>query len=85
MDGEREYLKKLSPFVIIEYIKNSIEILINLKVEERLESEKNNIEKNKILIGEDYLNDKEIQNENSYEILLRKHESDIRNHIKVIR
>jgi hypothetical protein len=85
LDGEREYLKKLSPFVIIEYIKNSIEILINLKVEERLESEKNNIEKNKILIGEDYLNDKEIQNENSYEILLRKHESDIRNHIKVIR
>jgi hypothetical protein len=59
--------------------------LVNIKVEERLEYEKNNIEKNKILMGDDYLNEKENQNENTYEILLRKHESDIRNHIKVIK
>lgn len=36
-------------------------------------------------MGDDYLNEKENQNENTYEILLRKHESDIRNHIKVIK
>ena len=59
----------MNPFVILEYIKNSIDILINLKVEERLESEKN----------------VEINNttENEYEVLLRKLESDIRIHIKV--
>jgi hypothetical protein len=73
-------LRNLSPFVILEYIKNSIEILINIKVEERLESEKNYIEKNKY-IDDNYQNNLDYQN--SYETLLRKYESDIRNHMKV--
>lgn len=60
----------MNPFVILEYIKNSIDILINLKVEERLE------EKNVENLS---LEDKQ----NEYEVLLRKLESDIRTHIKV--
>ena len=71
---EKEALRNLSPFVIIDYIKNSIETLVNIKVEERLESEKNLIETNKTI--EDH--------QNSYESLLRKYEADIRGHIKVI-
>ena len=63
----------MSPFVILEYIKNSIDILINLKVEKKLESEKNANENNASL--ED--------NQNEYEVLLRKLESDIRTHIKI--
>lgn len=74
LEEEKEQLKTTDPLVIIEYIKTSMDILINLKVEERLESEKHSIENNKTL--EDH--------QNSYEILLRKYESDIRQHIKVI-
>ena len=75
----------MSPFVILEYIKNSIDILISLKVEERLESEKNAnananenaYEKN----NNNYAFSNDYQNE--YEVLLRKLESDIRTHIKI--
>jgi hypothetical protein len=69
----------MSPFVILEYIKNSIDILINLKVEERLESEKNINDNN--FIANSNLTHEEYQNE--YEVLLRKLESDIRTHIKI--
>jgi hypothetical protein len=77
----------MSPIVIIEYIKNSIDILINLKVEEKLESEKNananvNSKANENTNNNNYYNSKE-DNQNEYEVLLRKLESDIRIHIKI--
>ena len=68
---EKENLKKTNPLVILDYIKNSIDILIELKVEERIEAyKKQNSEE-----------DEDRQNE--YETLLRKLESDIRQHIRV--
>jgi hypothetical protein len=70
MNQERENLKKTNPLTIIEYIKSSIDILIELKVEERMNLEK------KLLQDEE-----ECMNE--YEALLRKLEGDIRQHIKV--
>lgn len=73
LEKEREMLMKMSPFIILEYIKNSIDILITLKVEEKLEIERNNSFEG---------TDEEKQNE--YEVLLRKLESDIRGHIKVL-
>lgn len=69
---EKEALKNTDPLTLIEYIKNSIDILINLKVEEKLEIEKNS--------GTNL--DQEAK-QNEYEVLLRKLESDIRSHIKV--
>ena len=71
-DDEREKLRKTNPLTIIEYIKNSIDVLIDLKVEEKIEANK------KWNLQEE---DEERQNE--YENLLRKLESDIRLHIKV--
>ena len=71
LKDEKENLKKTNPLVILEYIKNSIDILIELKVEERIETyKKQNSEE-----------DEDKQNE--YETLLRKLESDIRQHIRV--
>jgi len=69
---EREKLRKTNSLTIIDYIKNSIDILIDLKVEEKLEAIK------KLnLSGEE-------EKQNEYETLLRKLESDIRLHIKVL-
>ncbi len=58
--------------ILLEYIKNSIDILIDLKSEEKLEAFKkqNNL-------------DDEEENQNLYEGLLRKLESDVRQHIRV--
>ncbi len=55
---------------VLEYIKTSIDILIDLKVEERLENERKHSD-----VDEDKINE--------YEVLLRKLEADIRQHIKV--
>ncbi len=68
---EKEKLRKTNPTTIIDYIKNSIDILIDLKVEEKLEAIKK-------LNSSD-----EAEKQNEYETLLRKLESDIRLHIKV--
>jgi len=69
-------LRKTSAFTLIEYIKSSVEILIDLKVQEKMQE--------KILRGENNLNhefnDEEV---NEYEKLLRKLEADIRSYIKV--
>ena len=71
MNDERENLAKTNPLVILDYIKNTIEILVESKVDERLESlKKNHTEENE-------------EKSNEYEILLRKLESDIRQHIRV--
>jgi ribosome-binding ATPase YchF (GTP1/OBG family) len=57
--------------MVLDYIKNTIEILVESKVEERLESlKKNPTEENE-------------EKSNEYESLLRKLESDIRQHIRV--
>ena len=73
LNSEKESLRKTNPFTIVEYIKNSIDILIDLKVEEKLDLERNSSINTK--------DDEERQNE--YETLLRKLESDVRSHIKV--
>lgn len=71
LNDERENLAKTNPLVILDYIKNTIEILVESKVDERLESlKKNHTEENE-------------EKSNEYETLLRKLESDIRQHIRV--
>jgi len=71
LNDERENLAKTNPLVILDYIKNTIEILVESKVDERLESlKKNHTEENE-------------EKANEYETLLRKLESDIRQHIRV--
>ena len=72
LNEEKEKLRKTSPLTIIDYIRNSIDILIDLKVEEKLEA-----------IKKLNLSDEEEEKQNEYEVLLRKLESDIRTHIKV--
>lgn len=77
---EKEKLKRASPLTIIEYIKSSIEILIDLKAQEKLEEKEYNRHQDKsysnnLNIGEDETNE--------YEKLLRKLEADIRCYIKV--
>ena len=44
LEEEKETLKKTSSFTILEYIKNSIDILVDIKIEEKLNKSKNNEE-----------------------------------------
>lgn len=99
---------KLNSFIIIEYIKSSINILVDTKVKCQIESffsnfnSTNPFEDNNDFDHKNYkkaqkdtrikhsLNNEEYntntstcQNINEYEDLLRKLESDIRNHIKI--
>jgi len=69
---EKERLKKLNSFIIIEYIKTSIDILVDIKVKNQIETFFNNY--NAKLEGTNF---------EAYEDMLRKSESDIRNHIKI--
>ena len=70
--AEKERLKKMNSFIIIEYIKTSIDILVDIKVKDKIEAFFNN-----------YHNKLEGSNLEAYEELLQKSESDIRNHIKI--
>lgn len=63
---------KLNSFIIIEYVKTSIDILVDIKVKKQIESFFNN-----------YNFKTENSNIEAYEDLLRKSEADIRNHIKI--
>ena len=65
---------KTNPMLILDYIKSSVEILINMKVQEKLESvaQSRNSEE---------LSEAEM---NCYEKELRHLEAEIRTHIKVI-
>lgn len=79
---EEQILKKLPVLVIINYISNSIEILSEIKAQEKYEE--------KILEDEEkekYINKNDIENDPNglklYEGMLIKAESDIRNHIRV--
>lgn len=63
---------KLNSLIIIEYIKTSIDILVDIKVKKQIET---------------FFSNYNIRSESSdaevYEELLRKYEADIRNHIKI--
>ncbi len=72
----RQTLRKTNPFTIIEYIKRSIDILVDLKVQEQLQHNEK-IKEDSNFTFEDSCSE--------YEKLLRKLESDIRNYIKVTR
>lgn len=79
---EEQILKKLPVLEIINYISNSIEILSEIKAQEKYEE--------KILEDEEkekYINKNDIENDPNglklYEGMLIKAESDIRNHIRV--
>lgn len=72
-------MRRASPFVILDYIKSSIEILIELKIQEKIENMKyenqNNSQDQHSIYDEDGVNE--------YEKMLRKLEAENRNHIKV--
>ena len=68
--GQREKLKLTNPLIVLDYIKSSIEILVNIKLQEK-------IAENPQISTEDS------ENINEYEKLLKIAESDNRNHIKV--
>ena len=79
---EEKALDKLPPLDIINYISNSIETLIAIKVEEKYDQ--------KVLEDEEkekYRNINDLENDPNglklYEGMLIKAESDIRNHIRV--
>ncbi len=73
-------MKKSNPLLIIGYIKSSIEILINLKVQEVLKERESKRAVSSIPIYDSYDNGDGI---NDYEKLLRKLESDIRGYVRV--
>jgi len=69
---------------LIEYIKSSIEILINLKVEEKINALKENREKSSQSNNKFQSSNSEDDDDvNEYEKLLRQLESEIRTHIRV--
>ena len=69
---------------MIEYIKSSIEILINLKVEEKINALKENREKSSQSNNKFQSSNSEDDDDvNEYEKLLRQLESEIRTHIRV--
>lgn len=79
---EEDFLEKLPLMDIINYISNSIEILSDLKAQEKY-NEKISEDEEK----EKYINKEDLENDANglklYEGMLIKAESDIRNHIRV--
>jgi hypothetical protein len=61
-------LKKINIYIIVEYLKQSIEILINHRLEKKLKIYDETIS---------------IKDSSGYEQLIKKLESEVRNHIKV--
>ena len=80
---------KIPSTTLIEYIKTSIEILVDIRAEELLKEKTKKRKKDCILdkFGIETENDEDLEefetSPNEYEKLLRKHEADIRNYIKV--
>jgi len=72
---ELEKLKDMNVFKLIDYIKESIDIYVNYKLDEVRHSSNNSDEKEKVFQN----NDEEV-----YEKMIKKLEADVRNHIKVI-
>ena len=82
LEKEEEALNKLPIYDIINYLSNSIEILTDIKAQDKYEA--------KILEDEEkekYININNLENDANglilYEGMLIKAESDIRNHIRV--
>jgi hypothetical protein len=69
VNEEKDILRRQDPYTITKYIKTSIDILIDLKVEERMDCLK-------LITNEE-------TDLSEYEELLRKLEADIRSHIKL--
>ena len=75
-----EKLRTNNPKILLDYIKSSIDILINTKVEERITS---HLSKNEIKDKtRDYIREEDMPI-NEYESALRHLEAEIRNHIRV--
>lgn len=91
--AEREKLRDVDPFTVIEYIKASVEILMNMKMDEQQtqtgKKMKKTIDDDLISLqsssrkmngdGEDASNSLQSQ----YEQQLQKYEAEVRNHIKI--
>ena len=77
LDQEKKLLTSISPKVLIEYIKIHLNLLIDIKVNEKLSK----IEKNPMEFVS--YNGSEIPS-NNYEKLLRRYEGDIRNYIRMV-
>ena len=79
---EQEILNKLPAIDLINYISNSIEILSEIKAQEKYEEKVSEDEKK-----DKYINNEDLENDANglklYEGMLIKAESDIRNHIRV--
>ena len=76
LNKEKLSLKNVSPLTLISYIKNHIELLIDVKVTEKLSL----MNTDPSLLFSEYGSDITPTN---YENLLRRYESDIRNYIKI--
>ena len=94
LSEERERLRDTNPFTILEYIKTSIEILMNMKMEEQQEMKENNQEKRRSKRNKKRNHDGEEEEEtesaisgdeapSEYESMLQKYEAEVRNHIKI--
>ena len=81
MKEEKNNLNKLSIMDIINYISNSIEILSEIKAQEKYEQKVLEDEKREKYYN--YENEEDANGLKLYEGMLIKAESDIRNHIRV--
>ena len=75
IEQERINLRKMNPLTIVEYIKNSIDILINLKVEEKLQYERKRI----IEGNPQYINQNIVQSNITYEKVIKELELSLKN------
>ena len=77
LEQEKSSLQSLSSQSLIDYIKVHLNLLINLKVSDKLSRLKNNPMEFISLYGSELP-------ANDYEKLLRRYEADIRNYIKIV-
>ena len=77
LEQEKTSLLSISPLALIDYIKMHLNILINIKVSEKLSELKSNPLEFISIYGSDIPT-------NDYETLLRRYEADIRNYIKLV-
>ena len=77
LEQEKTSLISISPKILIEYIKIHLNLLIDIKVNEKISK----LEKNPIEFVESYGSDIP---SNDYEKLLRRYEGDIRNYIRMV-
>ncbi len=80
LSKERQKLRDVDAFTVLDYIKTSIEILMNMKMEEQQEG--NATSKTK---KDDDLESMRSMDEppKDYESMLQKYEAEVRNHIKI--